>query len=357
MLRLFIASALVGCGTAPHAGSIEVAPLAAVPIASTTALAVVPITSTTAIAVSTGTPMDYDSAFFVDPANGDWVIVLDRFTSPTRLRAELCVARSTDHASFGPAVVLPISGTEMVQGGPSAAVLADGTYLYFMHGDRERVLHLARASFDGSGFGAPVDLTLDDSSSGFDAWPIAVPWKNGTIALAYNHFGLAQGELASGDGLAFGTPQTLGTGVQGRVATFADGGIVFTEQTGVAPQMVHVRVSRDGTTWTSPAAVTTRANVHDATPFRRASGGVDLYYISSDVTDHDGFSIFRRSVDETGALGPEQRLSDASAGSLTQPHPHRLADGSIVVTFAKQITSNMDTDTYLAHIAADDAPM
>ncbi len=347
MLRISIAIALTGCGAAPYAG----------PVAVASSSAAIPITSTTAIAVSTGASMDYDSAFFVDPASGDWVVVVDRFTSPTAFQAQLCVARSTDHASFAPAVALPIAGTEVAQGGPSAAVLGDGTYLYFMHGSGPRDLHLARAAFDSSGFGAPTDLTLDDPSRGFDAWPIAVPWKNGTIALAYDHYGLAQGELASGDGVAFGTPQTVGTGVQGRVATFADGAVAFTEQTGVEPQMGHVRVSRDGTTWTPPAAVTTRANVHDATPFRRASGGVDLYYISSDVPDPDGFSIFRRSVDEAGALGPEQRLSDASAGSLTQPRPHRLADGTIVVTFARQVTSNIDTDTYLAHIAADDAPM
>jgi hypothetical protein len=343
VLRLSIAIALAACGTAPYVGPVEVSSAA------------LPISETTSVAVSTGEPMDYDSAFFVDPASGDWVVVFDRFTSPTVLQAELCVARSTDHASFASATVLP--GTDVVQGGPSAAVLADGTYLYFMHGPGAGVLHLARAAFDGAGFGPPVDLALDDAGGGFDAWPVAVPWKNGTVALSYNHYGLAQGELASGDGVAFDAPQTLGLGVQGRVATFADGALAFTEQTGVTPQMVYVRVSRDGTTWTSPAAVTTRGNVHDAMPFRRASGGVDLYYISSDVPDQLGFSIFRRSVDESGALGPEQRLSDASAGRLTQPHPHRLADGTIVITFAKQITSNMDTDTYLAHIAADDAPL
>ena len=51
-----------------------------------------------------------------------------------------------------------------------------------------------------------------------------------------------------------------------------------------------------------------------------------------------------------------KRLSDASAGSLTPPRPHRLADGTIVVTFAQQVTSDIDTDSYLAVIGAADAP-
>jgi hypothetical protein len=36
---------------------------------------------------------------------------------------------------------------------------------------------------------------------------------------------------------------------------------------------------------------------------------------------------------------------DESAGHFTQPHPHRLHDGSIGLVFAVQVTSNVDTDT------------
>ncbi|MEA2750309.1 MAG: hypothetical protein QOI41_4452, partial [Myxococcales bacterium] len=46
--------------------------------------------------------------------------------------------------------------------------------------------------------------------------------------------------------------------------------------------IAYVRISHDGTSWDVAQPITAKANVHDVTPFRRADGGIDVYYISDE---------------------------------------------------------------------------
>src|ERR1039457_2834779 len=74
----------------PDAHPIDGAPRDVVGMDVTATIPPPSITSATAIAVSAGPPMDYDSAFFLDPMTGDWVVVIDRFTAMTLpLQAQL----------------------------------------------------------------------------------------------------------------------------------------------------------------------------------------------------------------------------------------------------------------------------
>jgi len=71
--------------------------------------------------------------------------------------------------------------------------------------------------------------------------------------------------------------------------------------------------------------------------------------------DGSGFQITRRVVLVACTYRLEQPVSNA--GSLTQPRPHRLDDGTIVLTYAEQVTSDVDTDSYLVHLDGTDAPL
>ncbi len=346
-----------GDGGAPvEAGSADASdgdllPLA-IPEGSFTAppIAPIPFGAVERVPVSVGKELDYDATLFEVPATGRWVVVFDRILSDTSFVAELRATWLGDDGAFRPSVPLAFT-SEPLLSGPHALVHDDEARLYFMHGDAAtKKVRIASSRFSGRGFGPPADLTLQDPFTGFLAWPCAVE-SGKDVLLAYDHY-QATNHVARGDGSTFGAPVQVGVGVQGRVASFASGALAYTYQNGEMTNMVaYVRVSKDGTTWTTAVPLTTKANVHDVSPFRRADGGVDLYYISSDGAP--GFRVYRRSIAEDATLGAEEQVSADAAGSLTQPHPHRLADGSIALTFAVQVTSNVDTDNFVVHLAGD----
>jgi hypothetical protein len=91
-------------------------------------------------------------------------------------------------------------------------------------------------------------------------------------------------------------------------------------------------------------------NVHDAWPFSRVDGGVDLYYLSPGAK---GYKIFRRAIASDGRMGSEQPLTNDEVGAVTQPHPHRLSDGSILLTFTREILAQTDYDVACSRLTQD----
>jgi hypothetical protein len=313
----------------------------------------VPFDDKAMLAVSVAPSFDYDSALLEDPVTGRWVVVFDRFTDELSLDGELRVTWLDDSSTFVPSARLSFQD-EPLQAGPRAFVHGGETFLYFMHGSSSnKRAHLARSRFSAGSFEVASDLKLADAFTGMLAWPGPVE-SGADVVLAYDHYG-ATNHVARGDGLAFGAPTQVGVGVQGRVGSFASGALAYTFQNGSMTELIaYVRVTTDGVTWTEAKPLTPKVNVHDVSPFRRADGAVDIYYISSD--NAPGFRAYRRAVHEDASLGPEQLVSGDSVGGVTQPHPHRLRDGTIGLTFVRQVTSNVDTDSYAVHLKGD-APL
>jgi len=323
------------------------------PVALVPPVASLPFDAAAVVVVSAGAPMDYEGALFEDTSRGSLAVVFERFLSEVELRAELRIAHAGSDGSFGASSRVEVSADALVAG-PRALVRGGEAFLYFMHGDAsQKRTRLSRSRLQDGAFEAPTDLVLADAFAGMLAWPCPADRGDGVV-LAYDHYRQSQ-HVAIGDGASFRPPARIGDGVQSRVASMADGTLVATWQSGVESSMVvDVRVSADGVTWSPSAPITERANVHDASPFRRADGGVDVYYISPEGAP--GFRILRRAVRADASLGPEEIVSSAAAGALVQPHPHRLHDGTIGLVFAAQITSNVDTDTCMARIAGDAPP-
>lgn len=323
------------------------------PVALTPPIAPLPLDANAVVPVAIGEPTDYDGALLEDTSTGSLAVVFERFLSQTEFTAEIRVAHAESDGKFGASSRVDF-GSEPLIAGPHVLVRGKDTFLYFMHGDAAKNrARIARARFSGGAFAASEDLVLADTFAGILAWPCAT--ERGTdVALAYDHYTASQ-HVALGDGTSFGAATPFGTGVQGRIATMTDGTIVGTWQNGNAADMIaFVRVSKDGATWIPAVPLTTKTNVHDASPFRRADGGVDVYYISTEAASH--FRIWRRAVRADASLGPEELVSSESAGAFTQPHPHRLHDGSVGLVFARQVTSNVDTDTYMTRIGTDAPP-
>lgn len=319
-------------------------------------LAVIPFQKSDVITVSSGEATDYGGALLENAATGHLAVVFERFLSVEEFKAEMRIAELDSAGHFGPSERVAFS-SGVVTAGPHVLVHGGTSFVYFMHGDPSKgTTRLARAAYERGAFGPAEDLVLGDTFAGNLAWPCPVAHDE-EIVMAYDHYQEAS-HVASGDGHAFATSVQVGKGVQGRVASFADGSLAYTWQNGDAVNMsAFVRIRREsgnGAAWTPQVAITEKTNVHDVTPFRRIDGSVDLYYVSTQ--DAPGFRIIRRQLRSDGALGTEEILSADGAGSFTQPRPHRLGDGSVGLVMGVQVTSNVDTDTAFVRIPGDARP-
>jgi hypothetical protein len=304
--------------------------------------------------VVVGAESDYGAVVLGRGEHAAQVLVFDRFTSTTEFTSELWSASApSGDLGFGPASKLALRNAPTVAGG--AAVTLGGTeYLYFMAGDAQAgQTRLYRTAFDGSSFGPPQPLVVDDGFTGVYAWPHPAVAARGTIALAFDHYQQAA-FVATGDGATFGAPVQTGTGVQSRVAFFADGAIAATYQNGVngGKMMNYVRVGELSALGAARPITTSNENVHDSFPLTRRDGDVDVYYIAA--LEH-GFSIHRRAVRRDGTFGPEEQITAPEVGSCAQPHPKRFEDGRIALTMACGDPGAGDTDV-VAAVLRDDAP-
>jgi hypothetical protein len=219
-------------------------------------------------------------------------------------------------------------GTRLATGDPSGVDHAGGRYLYFFDAGRGQLL---RSAWNGAKLCAP-EPTWTTSLQGTDLHRVTTG-ALGTLLLTFN----SNNRLfiaSSLDGVRFSQPlQVVSSGSMPSAATFGDGRIVFTHQTGYGGHMIakYSVVSRDRTTGSGLVTGSTQ-NVHDAFPIARADGGVDLYYIMV-TQETSSFAVFRRALSPSGALGPEQRVTDASLQDIMKPQASRLADGSIELTF------------------------
>ena len=63
----------------------------------------------------------------------------------------------------------------------------------------------------------------------------------------------------------------------------------------------------------------------------------------------------KRCVSTSGKLGPEELVVDKSFGSIAKVSPHRLSDGSLLLTFVEQgnVYSDGDHNLHAAKILSD----
>ena len=130
------------------------------------------------------------------------------------------------------------------------------------------------------------------------------------------------------------------------VGALGEHGLVYTYQAPDpdSPQstIAWAVISSDAKTWSAPLKITdSSTNVHDTAALARPDGGADLYYEYS--TDDFPFSIYRRCISPDGTWGPEQRVTDSSVKDAMKPSPSRLADGTVLLTFATGVERDATT--------------
>jgi hypothetical protein len=182
---------------------------------------------------------------------------------------------------------------------------------------------------------SPTPLDGLPGLDGLLSWPQVVS-AGGRLAMAYRDEN-SQLQLATSlDGRRWSrTAVSLPVGAMPAVSVDATGTWALSYQVGPgAPMTSVVRLARDGVHFGPATFVSaTGPNVHDTALLPRRGGGFDAYYVSQD--SEAGFSLYRRRIGADGALGPEQRLTDAAqVGEASKPNVGRLPDGRVVVTTA-----------------------
>ncbi|RZF80191.1 hypothetical protein EXT46_12895 [Pseudoalteromonas sp. CO325X] len=76
--------------------------------------------------------------------------------------------------------------------------------------------------------------------------------------------------------------------------------------------------------------------IHDAFPFKRLDGRVDLYYVNDYGREPNQLSVWRRCVDELGNLGKEEQITDERIGNVAKPYTYRNSRGEIFFLFIEQ---------------------
>jgi hypothetical protein len=193
-------------------------------------------------------------------------------------------------------------------------------------------------------------INLDFSVVG-GSWP-SVHFFSGKYYLVYGKAkccGL--GYAMSDDGINFFEIDSLEkSGAMPAISHFSDGKMLYnyqrpypTDTFNNKGNMEYVFKSRykisdnDGLSWGHESIVTNSSlEVHDAFPFQRKDGNIDIYYSHGLNRKKTYWSLWRRCITSDGKLGKEQLLANELIGDITKPNVFRRSDGTIALLFVEQ---------------------
>lgn len=253
---------------------------------------------------------------------------------------------------------------------PSFVRSGDKDWLYFTSGNTtEDTPQVWRAAFDGHRFGEPESLPMIPELKRMTGWPHWITHDNEIIVSFRNqrsrpYWGVQTSSLSVEPQLI----EDIGAAYV-RVVPMTGGGLLFSYQARVEAgnTLTFIRFSEDGRSWSPSEPVTVPEppswpEVHDAYALPRRDGGVDLYYSypSPKRRVRGGFDLYRRALLGPGSKGPEQRITEPEDFDPYSASAHRLADGSVLVTFSKILTtSSRGVEKAQLHLVRllDDAPL
>jgi len=246
----------------------------------------------------------------------------------------------------------PITFNHPVEDAPTFVNTANGSWLYYASSDKDlRNVKLWRTRVhmrtQDALFELPQQLATVDGLDRLDQWPRWVE-AGEDVFMTFRHHASGPTWLRLRNGIISGVPMLLQAGdvAYPRVVPTREHGCFFSYQ--YPPKDGYMatwyRVSPDCIAW-SPARELTRptppnkADVHDAYALPRHDGGVDVYYVYPSWKGESarfpiGFDLYRRAVTTDGTTGAEQQLTDPARFNPFAPAAHRLADGTILVTFS-----------------------
>lgn len=318
----------------------------------------IPVRESEVRAFPTGDFVDQQTTEFNYP-NGDFILVYGRLKGGYLRNSSLWFVVSEKDKTISKTKPLPIENDaefhNMAVASPSFVTGPHGTWLYFeTSGRNEEGVKLWKSRLSGTTFSEPVELSPVPGLTDLAALP---SWANAgsyTYLTFRNKRGLPFW-VRLRDGVAQGAPQRLepfGVGFA-RVIPMGGGGCFFSYQIPwqAGGMATYYRTSRDCSHWSPPALLShqpirfhgkpvAQVVVHDAYALARLRHGVDVYYSAVNYKGEHalrskfGFVLYRRSVEPNGTLGPEQLLTAKPIFYPFYASAHRLANGSVLVTFS-----------------------
>ncbi|REL25593.1 hypothetical protein DXX93_02865 [Thalassotalea euphylliae] len=222
------------------------------------------------------------------------------------------------------------------------------TWLYVSLSDGYKepaTLFKARLSLDGN-LNDLKKVEIEDYLVG-GSWPRIRKLNNGSNAIAYRKAKCCDLGLLIGSDKASYKPQLAykQKGAMPVIASFADSSMIYTYQrsfpTTNHKKPKYVQKSRlkiyNGENWWPELLVSEMVyEVHDAYPFERLDGKIDLYYSHSGQRNDGQLSLWRRCIDSYGNLGEEQLVVGKEIGNIAKAYPYRKVNGDIVLMFIEQ---------------------
>lgn len=279
-------------------------------------------------------------------ADGGFLLVYAQYQHGDIDSSRLWQISSLDGRSVSSPARLSFGGE--VEDGPVYIRSNGGTWLYFASSDAGLgTVRLWRARADGARFAAPQRLSDAQGLNRLSQLPrwvgsgkdVMLTFRGDEAGPQWQrwHGGDRPGESIKLVSSRVAYPRVVPMGKDGCFFSFQrppSGGYMAT----------YYSVSRDCAVWSEPVELSppkapNKADVHDAFALPRQDGGTDVYYVYPSFKGKAarfpvGFDLYRRSVGIDGSLGPEQLLTDRLHFNPFAPSAHRLADGSVLVSFS-----------------------
>lgn len=292
-----------------------------------------------------GDGVDRQSTLATLPGGG-FVLVYTRFERGDMDTSVLRVARSADGYVVADSEALTFGGT--VEDAPSFVTTQTGTWLYFASGDRNlNNITLWKSQLIGDAFSPPSRLPEVPGLGRLVQWPRWVG-AGSEVFLTFRGEKSRPYWLRLKNGVAQTAPDALTSfGVAyPRVMPLEDHGCFFSYQK--PPEggymATYFSVSSDCANWSSATPLSWpkppgKPDVHDAYALPRLDAGMDIYYVYPSrkgpaAKFQIGFDLYRRAIMPDGRMGDEELLTARDAFNPFAPSVHRLADKTILVTFA-----------------------
>ncbi|WP_286272321.1 hypothetical protein [Thalassotalea hakodatensis] len=140
------------------------------------------------------------------------------------------------------------------------------------------------------------------------------------------------------------------TGAMPQVEYFSNGNILYSYQRAFPTDELkqngkpiytiksRYRISKDnGESWEDEHVASDSVfEIHDAFPYQRVDGGIDLYYSHGLNRNKNQLSLWRRCINENGKLGAEELVIGKKLGNIAKPNVYRGKNNALYVLFIEQ---------------------
>lgn len=194
-----------------------------------------------------------------------------------------------------------------------------------------------------------VEIKLSENITG-GSWPRYKKLNDNASIISYRKAKCCNlGLVRSNDGIRYEIDNSFNqSGAMPIVGTFDNGKIIYNYQRNFPAKKKYTYVPKSrfmifDDNWQPEQLVSESIDeIHDAFPFTRLDGKVDMYYSHGFERVAEQLSLWRRCVSSDGSLGNEELVVGKEIGNIAKPYVYRKSNGKIALMFIEQ-GANLET--------------